>query len=159
MCFSKGPWLENRTELLEHLATLEDKISGWSDQKAAADGLTDQLAKLHHSMTFLKEAEANPTSHRLYSLHDRYVEHNMIESAVEAAREALNEFIAENEKWSNLHQRAVAMLLPSNIAKWQADIAAAATSPASALVKGFLENAGQSQLLEQFQELNSIEFQ
>ena len=43
------------------------------------------------------------------------------------------------------------MLLPANIAKWQADIAMAATSPASALVKGFLDNAGQSQLLEQFQ--------
>ena len=28
---------------------------------------------------------------------------------------------------------------------------AAATSPASGVVKGFLENAGQSQLLEQFQ--------
>ena len=105
-------------------------------------------------MTFLKEAEANPTSHRLYSLHDRYVEHNMIESAAEAARDALNKFVAENEKWANLHQRAVALLLPANIAKWQADIAAAATSPASGIVKGFLENAGQSQLLEQFQGRN-----
>ena len=81
-------------------------------------------------MTFLKEAEANPASHRLYSLHDRYVEHNMIESAAEAARDALGKFVAENEKWANLHQRAVALLLPANIAKWQADIAAAATSPA-----------------------------
>ena len=61
----KGPWLENRSDLMEHLAALEDKISAWADQKAAADGLTDQLAKMHHSMTFLKEAEANPT-HRLY---------------------------------------------------------------------------------------------
>ena len=109
---------------------------------------------MHHSMTFLKEAEANPTSHRLYSLHDRYVEHNMIESAAEAARDALNKFVGENEKWANLHQRAVALLLPANIAKWQADIAAAATSPASGIVKGFLENAGQSQLLEQFQVKN-----
>ena len=116
----KGPWLENRNELMEHLATLEDKINAWADQRAAADVLTDQLAKMHHSMTFLKEAEANPTNHRLYSLHDRYVEHNMIESAAEAARDSLNKFIAENEKWANLHQRAVAMLLPANIAKWQA---------------------------------------
>ena len=28
----------------------------------------------------------------------------MIESAVEAARQSLNKFIGENEKWANLHQ-------------------------------------------------------
>ena len=150
----KGPWLKNRHDLIEHLGALEDRITAWVDQKAAADGLTDQLAKMHLSMAFLKEAEANPT-HRLYSLHDRYVEHNMIENAVKAARENLNKFIQENEKWSNLHQRAITMLLPANIAKWQAEIAAATTSPASTLIKEFLENAGQSQLLEQFQNVES----
>ena len=102
-------------------------------------------------VTFFKKIELLPCP---CSLHDRYVEHNMIESAAEAARDALNKFVAENEKWANLHQRAVALLLPANIAKWQADIAAAATSPASGIVKGFLENAGQSQLLEQFQVIN-----
>jgi PI-3-kinase-related kinase SMG-1 len=148
----KGPWMDNRTELLELLSGMEDRLVAYAEQKIVIGGIIKQLSKMHHSMAILKEAEANP-SHRLYSLHDRFVEHNMIENAVKAAKEKVASFVEENEKWGNLHQRALITVSPVHLSKWTADLAAVNTNPnaSGSLIKGFLENAGQGSLLEQFQ--------
>lgn len=60
-------------------------------------------------MSILKEAEANP-AHRLYALQDRFIEHRLIENAVQVAQAKVVSFIEENEKWANLYQRAMATL-------------------------------------------------
>ena len=152
----RGPWSENKEDLLKVLGTLDDRLAAWTEQKATVDGLTERLSRMHHSMAILKEAEANP-GHRLYSLHDRYVEHNMIETAVKTAKEKVARFVEENEARINLYQRAAANVAPANLAKWHSELTSAPTSPnaSSAIVKDFLEKAGQSQLVEQFQNVES----
>ena len=163
----RGPWLENQGHLVNSLASVEDGLNLWLDVTLNIHQLNDYLTKLHHGMSILKEAEANP-GHRLYTLQDRYIEHKMVEQAVAIAQEKVAKFIEENEKWNHLHQRALDLTLtPAQIGKWTTEVAETkvvnvggesglASSKTSGIVKTFLENAGQISLLEQLQGVENV---
>lgn len=163
----RGPWLENQGNLIQALAGVEDGLNLWLDVTHNIQQLNDYLTKLHHGMSILKEAEANP-GHRLYSLQDRYVEHKMVEQAVMVAQEKAAKFIEECEKCIHLHQRALdSALTPAQLGKWTTDVAdtkvvnsggesGIASSKTSTIVKTFLENAGQIALLEQLQGVENV---
>lgn len=149
----KTPWLENKTRLFSDLTSLEDKLGSWMDIRSGVDGLNDKLAKMHQSMSILKEAESNP-NHRLYNLYERYVEHSLAENAVAVSKANLKSFIDENEKWINLFQRAMANLVENQLSQWSFEIQESGSHSgcmSGELIKDFLENAGQIPLLEQFQ--------
>ena len=100
------------------LAGVEDGLNLWLDETVNIHQLNEYLMKLHHGMSLLKEAEANPR-HRLYTLQDRYIEHKMVEQAAIIAQEKANKFIEEHEKRMHLHQRAIEFALtPVQIRKW-----------------------------------------
>ena len=163
----RGPWLENQGHIVTTLAGVEDGLNLWLDETVNIHQLNDYLTKLHHGMSILKEAEANPR-HRLYSLQDRYVEHKMVEQAVLIAQEKAFKFIEEYEKRMHLHQRATEFALtPVQIRKWTTEVAdikvvntggetGLASSKTSNIVKTFLENAGQNSLLEQLQGVENV---
>ena len=163
----RGPWLENQTNLSAALAGVEDGLNLWLDVTTNIQQLNDYLTKLHHGMSILKEAEANP-GHRLYSLQDRYIEHKMVEQAVLIAQEKSLKFIEENEKRRHLHQRALDIALtPTQLGKWTTDVGETkvvnaggenrlASTKTSNIVKAFLENAGQVALLEQLQGIENV---
>ena len=149
----KTPWLQNKARLLTDLTTLEDKLETWMDLRSGVDVLNDHLAKMHQSMSILKEAESNP-NHRLYTLHERYVEHNLMENAVSMSKSKIKAFIDENNKWVNHYQRSKGNLVENQLSKWNFEIQESGVSIdclSGDLIKEFLENAGQAQLLEQFQ--------
>ena len=163
----RGPWLENQGHLTTALAGVEDGLNLWLDESVNIHQLNDYLTKLHHGMSILKEAEANPR-HRLYSLQDRYVEHKMVEQAVLIAQEKVSKFIEEHEKRIHLHQRALEFALtPVQLRKWTTEVSeikvvntggetGLASSKTSNIVKTFLENAGQNSLLEQLQGVENV---
>ena len=118
----RGPWLENQTQMITALAGVEDGLNLWLDETVNSHQLNEYLTKLHHGMSILKEAEANPR-HRLYSLQDRYVEHKMVEQAVMIAQEKAARFIEEHEKRIHLHQRALEFALtPLQLRKWTSEV-------------------------------------
>ncbi len=150
----KGAWTEHRGAMLDVLSALEDALLAWLDVHSGTESLAELLSQMHHSMSVLKEAEANP-NHRLFTLHGRFVEHNLMEMAVRASRAQVDAFVEEHERWAHLHQRAVSTVTGPQLAAWTAEVAGAVTDTCatSRIVKEFLENAGQSQLLEQFEAL------
>ena len=163
----RGPWLENQGQMIKALAGVEDGLNLWLDETINIHQLNDYLTKLHHGMSLLKEAEANPL-HRLYSLQDRYIEHKMVEQAVRIAQEKATKFIEEHEKRIHLHQRALEFALtPLQLRKWTTEVSeikvvnnggesGLASSKTSNIVKSFLENAGQTSLLEQLQGVENV---
>lgn len=106
----------------------------------------------------VKEAEANP-NHRLYTLHGNYLEHLLVEKALEAVQGKMTAFVEENDKWANLHQRATALLASGQLAKWLEAVSEASSSASASLascssadlVSDFLSKAGQTTLVDQFQ--------
>ncbi len=152
----KGVWLEHKDSLLKVLGKLEDNLLSWLDVHEGTESLNDFLSQMHHHMSILKEAEANP-NHRLYTLHSRYIEHNLMETAVKVAMSHIDRFKEEHERWSHQHQRTVAAVTGPQLSAWTTEVAGIPTSngATSQLVKDFLEKAGQAQLLEQFQSVEN----
>ncbi len=129
------------------------------DAMSGTDSLNETLSQLHHSMSVLKEAEANP-NHRLYSLHTRFIEYNLMENAVKTQLGRVASFLEEHEHWAHVHQRTLSLLFSQSqrqLTKWLGDAAGVSTNTGatSALVRDFLEKAGQAALLEQFEAAES----
>jgi len=124
-----------------------DTLNGEEFEKAFL-----QQMIMHHAMAVLKEAQANP-AHRLFGLFDRYVEHNLTENAVQMARAKLAQFDEENERWINLHHRALNNISQNQLIVLASNISEVVTnaSLSSGLVSAFLEQAGQSSLLGQME--------
>ena len=78
----RSRWLDNQSQFTSALCAVEDNFNVWLDVHAGILNCNEFLTKLHLGMSALKEAEANP-SHRLYMLQNRFVEHNMVEAAVQ----------------------------------------------------------------------------
>ena len=147
----KTPWLENRLELEETLSKMENNIGSWLDVSSNLELANELLSKMHHNMSILKEAEANP-NHKLYALHDRYVKHNLAENSVKVSQAKLQAFQNENEKWIHLFQRYLFGNPLSQVSTWLAELKTFNIGTrASIQIKDFLSSAGQANLLEQME--------
>lgn len=148
----KGSWMANKATLTCDLSAIEDGLASWVEQHGGLQLLKDTSAKLHKSMSILKEAEAaSTTTHRLYALQDRFAEYRAVETAVEASRTKIANYVEDYERLASMFQRVSQNLSSGQLAKWTTDLAAMAsgmTSP-SAIVGDFLKKAGQTTLLEQ----------
>ena len=108
---------------------------------------------MHRAMSMLKEAEVNP-SHKLHTLLEVYQAHKGIETGMAGAKQQVVIFTKECEKMSVLHQRALASVSGPQLAKWGGELAGLVESvrmSSSLTVTPFLENAGQRELLGQYQ--------
>ena len=115
-----------------------------------------EFSIFHFTNYLLQEAESN-SSHKLYALQDRYAEHRAVEVAVEAAKIKINSFIEDYEKMASLVQRVSTSISSGQLAKWTSELTTLSTvtpSTSSQVVASFLRSAGQTQLLDQ---LESVE--
>ena len=152
----KKSWMENKTNLSSDLMGLEDSLSTMLEQMGSLLNFKESLSKLHKSIAILKEAESH-SNHKLYSLQDRYAEHRAVEVAVEAARAKIASFIEDYEKLASLVQRVTNSINGGQLTKWTSELSSlssVSSSPSSQTVASFLRSAGQTQLLEQ---LESVE--
>ena len=142
------------------MSQVEESLGAWQE---AAGGLArrgEELTAMHRAMSMLKEAEVNP-GHRLHTLLDIYTQQKNIENGMMAARQQVIIFTGECEKMTVLHQRALSSISGPQLAKWGQEMSAllehvmsrGASSAAS--ITSFLENAGQRELLCQYQSTES----
>ena len=145
--------MENKTSLIKDLNAINDELMNWDEEMSTVQLGRENLTKLHKSISILKEAEANPTSHKLYALQDRYAEHRAVETAVETSKTKVQTFIDEHEKILIGFQR-VSNNLSSQLQKWNNELSNLNISKnLSETVTEFLRSAGQIPLLEQVSEL------
>ena len=108
---------------------------------------------MHRAMSMLKEAEVNP-GHRLHTLLEIYQAQKSIEDGMVTARQQVVIFTQECDKMIVLHQRALASISGPQLAKWIQETSSMmeiVNISSSATVTNFLENAGQRELLGQYQ--------
>ena len=106
-----------------------------------------------------QEAETNP-SHKLYALQDRFVEHRAVETAVEASKIKIATFIEEHEKMANVFGRVMSNISSGGqLTKWSNELATGTSVNLSKLtsdtIADFLRSAGQIQLLEQVEQVET----
>ena len=149
----KGSWMENRHDLTAGLLQVEESLGVWLELAGGLAARGEELSTLHRSMSMLKEAEVHP-GHRLHSLLDTYRRHKEVEDRGEVARQQIALFGAECDKMVSQHSRALGAVQGPQLSKWGAEVAVLqehcrlASAPT---VAAFLENAGQRELLGQYQ--------
>jgi len=150
----KGAWLENQHDLVAALFQVEESIGVWLELAAGLAKRGEDLTAMHRAMSMLKEAEVNP-GHRLHTLLDIYQRHKAIEGGAVAAKQQVLIFTAECDKMVALHQRALSSISGPQLAKWGQEVAVLleqANISSCNTVCTFLENAGQRELLGQYQQ-------
>ena len=151
----KGSWMDNKASLVKDLTSINDVLMCWDEELRNIQILRESLTKQHKSISILKEAEANPTSHKLYALQDRYAEHRAVETAVESSKNQVMTFIEEHEKVAMAFQR-VSNNLSSQLQKWNNELSHLDIAHSlSGIVAEFLRSAGQIPLLDQLQNVET----
>ena len=149
----KGAWLDNQHDLQAALLQVEEGLATWQELEAVSLGNGERLAALHRYMSILKEAEVNP-GHRLYTILDTYRKQKAVEGGVEVVKTQVTTFIGECDKIMSLYNRAATSVSGPQLAKWDADVGRLAEANqvvSCRTVSTFLENAGQRELLAQYE--------
>ena len=154
MAEMKSSWISNKSLLSSNLTNIEDTLSGWSEENNGLQILRENLQKYQKAISILKEAESN-SSHKLFNLQDRFAEHRAVETAVEASKTKINEFIDEHEKYSTVFQRVMTTLTSGQLTKWQNELGNDLKNWTSECVSDFLKSAGQVHLLEQVEQIET----
>ena len=153
----KGGWLDNQHDLLAALIQVEETIGMWLELARGVAKRGEELTAMHRAMSMLKEAEVNP-GHRLHGLMEQYRRHKQVETGAAASRQRVAAFTAECEKMAALHSRAVVSVAGPQVSKWAQEVQLVVGQAAvcsSDTVREFLENAGQRELLGQYQQVEA----
>lgn len=144
-------WLENKKILLKELEELLKMIEGWQKEKVKLKTIQQNLQERHSQLSLLKETEGQP-NHSLFTLGFRYSKHIQVLTAKQAVTTALQARIQEcDDQISNFQAVMVALKSP-DMAKWIREVGMRPKEDVCQvfdLIKEFLQNAGQNQMVQQ----------
>lgn len=144
-------WLENRDKLLVALPELSENLHKWLEAHALLKKTEDSLQERHQQMALVKEAEAH-AQHSLYTLPARYSAHTTAVEATNKAKAGLQEKIEECEHQLSQYKMAISYFYGPKMAQWVSDVNSRTKHDnymVFDLIKEFLQNAGQSQMVLQ----------
>ncbi|KOC68709.1 Serine/threonine-protein kinase SMG1 [Habropoda laboriosa] len=148
----RAEWLANRDELVKIFPSLCHHLNCWVEATDASRQCQDLLQDRHQQLALVKEAQAMGRSHLLYSVIKRYNSFKRARDAHEKAKAGLKEKIDDCEKQINMHNMALAAIRGPQLGQWLSELGTS-TNPEDHvvfdLVKEFLQNAGQSQMIVQ----------
>ncbi|KAJ8664855.1 hypothetical protein QAD02_006517 [Eretmocerus hayati] len=151
----KAEWLANREELVKSFPLLEDTLNRWIEACEASRQCQESLQDRHRQLALVKEAQAMGRNHTLYSLVKRYNAFKRAKDVLEKAKIGLKERIEECQKQINTHNIALSAVRGSQLSLWLNELGSTSTAALDEqhlvfdLVKEFLQNAGQSQMIVQ----------
>ncbi|XP_015595300.1 serine/threonine-protein kinase SMG1 [Cephus cinctus] len=148
----RAEWLANRDELGEAFPSLCHQLTRWIEATEALQLCQDLLQDRHQQLALVKEAQAMGRNHALYTVVKRYNTFKRARDAHEKAKAGLKEKIEECEKHINMHNIALTAVRGPQLGQWLAEVGTPTTQDDHLvfdLVKEFLQNAGQSQMIVQ----------
>lgn len=147
----KQQWLDNKKLLLKEFEELLKNIDVWQKDKAVLRKMQQSLQERHTQLSLLKEAEGQP-SHSLYTLGMRYAKHMQVLNAKQNIQVALQTRIQDCEAQIASYQAVMSALKGPEVLKWTNEISLQPKEEACQvfdLIKEFLQNAGQNQMVQQ----------
>ncbi|XP_011150895.1 serine/threonine-protein kinase SMG1 [Harpegnathos saltator] len=148
----RAEWLANRDELSKTFPQLCQHLNSWIEATEASRQCQDLLQDRHQQLALVKEAQAMGRNHALYSVVKRYNSFKRARDAHEKAKAGLKEKIEDCEKQINMHNITLATVRGPQLGQWLAELGSSASQEEHVvfdLVKEFLQNAGQSQMILQ----------
>lgn len=148
----RSEWLANREELVQVFPLLCHHMNNWMEATEATQQCQGLLQDRHQQLALVKEAQAMGRNHALYSVIKRYNTYKRTKDALEKAKTGLKDKIDECQKQINMHNIALAAVRGSQLGQWLTEVGNPANQEDHLvfdLVKEFLQNAGQSQMIVQ----------
>ncbi|XP_031845911.1 serine/threonine-protein kinase Smg1 isoform X3 [Nomia melanderi] len=148
----RAEWLANRDELIKVFPSLCHRLNCWIDASQVTRQCQELLQDRHQQLALVKEAQAMGRNHPLYSVTKRYNSFKRARDTHEKAKAALKEKIEDCEKQINMHNLALSAVRGTQLGQWLSELGTSASSEEHVvfdLVKEFLQNAGQSQMIVQ----------
>ncbi|KZC05708.1 Serine/threonine-protein kinase SMG1 [Dufourea novaeangliae] len=148
----RAEWLANRDELMKVFPSLCHRLNCWMDATEVTRQCQDLLQDRHQQLALVKEAQAMGRNHPLYTVIKRYNSFKRARDAHEKAKGALKERIEDSEKQINMHNLSLSAIRGPQLGQWLSELGTSTSSEEHVmfdLVKEFLQNAGQSQMVLQ----------
>lgn len=148
----RAEWLANRDELVKIFPLLCHQLNCWVEAIDITRQCQDLLQDRHQQLALVKEAQAMGRNHPLYSVIKRYNSFKRARDAHEKAKSGLKEKIEDCEKQINMHNMALSSVRGPQLGQWLAELGTSTNQEDHVvfdLVKEFLQNAGQSQMILQ----------
>ncbi|XP_011302537.1 serine/threonine-protein kinase SMG1 isoform X2 [Fopius arisanus] len=149
----KTEWFLNRDVMLRNLPALSRQLEEWLETHEATRQCQDLLQDRHQQLGLIKEAQAIGRSHGLYSVIKRYSTFKRARDAHDKAKLCLEEKMQECEKQMSMHNMALTAIRGPQLARWLSELGTLTTAHEDHmvfdLVKEFLQNAGQNQMIVQ----------
>lgn len=118
----------------------------------------DRLLELHQQMALIKEAEYHGRNHSLYTLPKRFTLYQQTQGCLQNARKALEEKISEFENNSLMHSSALSKLRGPQLTQWLQELNFPLDHDNHRVfdvIKDFLQNAGQTSMITQCEQLEA----
>ncbi|XP_076329859.1 serine/threonine-protein kinase Smg1 isoform X2 [Tachypleus tridentatus] len=158
----KGDWLKNKDDLAASLPKLNKFLLAWLEAQTELQAAETELQETCHKRALLEEARID-SSHSLHSLPKRYEEYAVVKNTVQSAKDAVQDKLDDCKKWHNHHISGLQSLCGPELGQWYIEIAKLEPQTESVPevhVAGFLQSAGQGQLVQQCEhaefELNNL---
>eukprot|EP00106_Octopus_bimaculoides_P021655 XP_014789097.1 PREDICTED: serine/threonine-protein kinase SMG1-like isoform X1 [Octopus bimaculoides] len=152
----KASWLKNKEDMLMALPLLQEMMQDWAQQTDDFQLCTATLKSLEDLHSMLTEAQLDK-NHSLYTLAERYADYSVVKSTREAVQTTIQEKIADFNHGHASHKVVLQNVQGPVFQKMFAE----ATKPLqlggpsfSAATK-FLQAAGQGQIVQQCEQLES----
>ncbi|OXU25637.1 hypothetical protein TSAR_001094 [Trichomalopsis sarcophagae] len=148
----RAEWLANKEELTKCFPTLCHRLSRWIEACEAAKQCQESLQDRHRQLALVKEAQAMGRNHALYSVVKRYNTYKRSKDVLEKAKVGLKERIDDCQKQINTHNMALSAVRGGQLGRWLSELGSSTIQEDHLvfdLVKEFLQNAGQSQMIIQ----------
>lgn len=138
---------------MAEIPKVKNVLTQWLDDYKKCRDLEDLLQDLHQQMALIKEAEANDMMNRtLVSLPRRYETYCKDQEVKNLAKQTINTFVAECEHHILKYSEALKSLDESQFSQWLMKLNVKYDQDSGHvfdLVKEFLQNAGQSNMIVQ----------
>ncbi|XP_076757575.1 serine/threonine-protein kinase Smg1 isoform X3 [Xylocopa sonorina] len=148
----RAEWLANRDELMKIFPSLCHHLNCWVEATDATRQCQELLQDRHQQLALVKEAQAMGRNHPLYTVIKRYNSFKRARDAHEKAKAGLKEKIEDCEKQINMHNMALLAVRGPQLGQWLTELGTSTNQEDHVvfdLVKEFLQNAGQSQMILQ----------
>lgn len=129
-------------------------LKNWLEEHQSVQVAEEALQDLHQQMALIKEAEANINTgkHNLFTLPNRYHSYKLTYEAFNTAKKLLEEKIEDCEKHTKAHVTALAAIRGTQLSQWIQELNFPIDHENHLVfdhIKEFLQNAGQSSMIQQ----------
>lgn len=146
----RADWLKNRDDVIASLGDIITLTGGWMQSWTEMQATQDQLQDCHSLLALVKEAEVQVPNrtHFLYTLPVRYAGHRRAKDAQDAVRSCLLDRKAKCDQQLQQYNNALTCSHSPQFSSLSAPVNKEEYMVFD-LVKEFLQNAGQSQMVYQ----------